>query len=91
MVARVIDPALSAQVVRSVGGCGLGQGCPMTWLWSQFQDFSLGVAAISFAFGLVGFTRMLWNDPKRTAARLGGSIAWFFTLLAILWVATQYL
>jgi hypothetical protein len=36
---------------------------------------------------LIGLAGMLWNEPRETAAKLCGSIAWFFTLMAILWAA----
>ena len=58
-----------------------------SWLWSQFQDFALGIALISGATALIGLGGMLLTEPRQTAAKLCGSLAWFFTLLAVLWAA----
>ena len=62
----------------------------MIWLQQQFEDFALGIAVIFWGFALIGLVRMFWTEPRQTAAKLCGSLAWFFTLLTILWVATQY-
>ena len=58
-------------------------------LWSQFQDFAFGTALIFWASVLIGLAFKLWNEPRQTARKLFGSVAWFFVLLAILWVATM--
>ena len=45
----------------------------MNWLWSQFQDFALGVAVISFGFGAIGLGRMLYEDPPRLKRESGAA------------------
>lgn len=59
----------------------------MAWLYQQFNDFAFGIAVIFWASAIIGLVRMFVTEPRQTAAKLCGSLAWFFTLLAILWAA----
>ena len=59
----------------------------MSWLWEQYCDFALGIAVIYGAYVLFDLACRFWQDPRGVGARICGSIAWFFTLLAILWAA----
>jgi len=61
--------------------------CLVSRLQQQFQDFALGIALIFWGIALIGLVRMFRDEPRQTAAKLSGSLAWFFTLLAILWTA----
>jgi len=61
----------------------------MTWLWEQFKDFAFGIGLIFWASVLVGLGVKLWNEPRQTARKILGSVAWFFVLMAILVFATM--
>src|SRR5262245_37494715 len=58
----------------------------MTWLWAQYKD-ALGMAVSFWVFALIGVGWMFMAEPRQTAAKLCGSLAWLFTLLAILWAS----
>ena len=59
----------------------------MSWLWSQFQVFALGVAFIFWGAVCIGAVRWAYVDPRGFGAKACGSLAWFFFLLAVLWLA----
>jgi hypothetical protein len=52
-------------------------------LWSLWKEFALGVVLMFWVLALVELGRMLCNAPRQTG-ELCGSLAWFFTLLAIM-------
>ena len=56
----------------------------MTWLWEQFNDFALGIAVIYGAHTLFDLACRFWQDPGGAGAKFCGSLAWFFSCLAIL-------
>ena len=60
-----------------------------SWLWEQFQDFALGIGLIFWASVLIGLAVRLWTEPRQTARKILGSLAWFCVLMAILVLATM--
>jgi len=63
---------------------------PLSWLWAQFQDFAFGIALIFSGTVLVAIIRGFATEPGETARKIAKTAAWAFSLLVILWVATQY-
>jgi hypothetical protein len=57
------------------------------WLWGQYRDFATGIALIFWALIFIGLARGAWAEPRRFGAKVCGSLAWFFFLLAALWGA----
>lgn len=64
------------------------------WVWEQWKDFALGIAAIFWIFAIVGMAKYAWEDPREWLRTILGGLAIVFGTLALLWaghLADKYL
>ena len=59
----------------------------MTWLWSQWQDFALGLAAMFWAGVGWRVIRAYWENWRQQLAITCGLLAGLSAILAVSWAA----
>lgn len=61
----------------------------MTWLWHQFQDFALGIAAVFWIGVLLHLAIWSWRAPRQLGAVLCGELALLCAIVGLLWAAPR--